>query len=197
MTMNSAVLSCPSCGEALKVPRDVETLACTRCGMQLTVDWGEGYVSLKILGEIKQQVEADMRAQERAASELAIIRLNQELGLLGTEKESLEEKIKEVERRAHEKQRRTGARPVAAVALLVAILFSFLWLTLKGDNELPYIGVVFLGGIALVLFIDNMRRVFSRSSIEQQQEVLQEELAAKEEEIADKLQELKHHIGKL
>jgi hypothetical protein len=197
MTMNSAVLSCPSCGEALKVPRDVETLACTRCGMQLTVERGEGYVSLKILGEIKQQVEADMRAQERAASELAIIRLNQELGLLGAEKESLEEKIKEVERRTHEKRRRTWARPVAAVALIIAILFSFPWLTLKDDNELPYIGVVFLGGIALVLFIDNMRRAFSRSRIEQQQEALQEELAAKEEEIADKLQELKHHIGKL
>jgi hypothetical protein len=149
------------------------------------------------MGGIKQQMEADMKAQERAASELAIIRLNQELGLLGTEKESLEEKIKEVERRIHEKRKRTGARPVAIVALLIAILFSFLWLTLKDTNEIPYIGVVFLGGIALVLFIDNVRRAFSRSRIEQQQEALQEELAAKEEEIADKLQELKYHISKL
>jgi len=88
--MKSAALSCPSCGEALKVPKDMETLACTRCGMQLTVERGKGYVSLKMLGEIKQQIEADTKAQERATSELAIIRLNQELGLLGTEKESLE-----------------------------------------------------------------------------------------------------------
>jgi len=123
--------------------------------------------------------------------------LNQELGLLGTEKESLEEKIKEVERRIHEKQRQSGVRPVAIVSLLIAILFSCLWLTLKYDNEIPYIGVVFLGGIALVLSIANMRKAFSRSRIEQQQGALQEELAAKEEEIADKLQELKHHISKL
>ena len=149
------------------------------------------------MGEIKQQMEADMKAQERAASELAIIRLNQELGLLGTEKESLEEKIKEVERRIHEKRKRTGARPVAVVALLIASLFSFLWLTLKDTNEILYIGVVFLGGIALVLFINNVRRAFSRSRIEHQQGALQEELAAKEEEIADKLQELKYHISKL
>ncbi|MDH4135128.1 MAG: hypothetical protein OEW09_00200 [Anaerolineae bacterium] len=195
--MKSAALSCPSCGEALKVPKDMETLACTRCGMQLTVERGKGYVSLKMLGEIKQQVEADTKAQERATSELAIIRLNQELGLLGTEKESLEEKIKEVERRIHEKRRRTGARPVAVVALLIAILSSCLWLTLKDYNEILYIGVVFLGGIALVLFIGNIRRAFSRSRIEQQQGTLQEELAAKEEEIANKLQELKHHISKL
>ena len=117
--------------------------------------------------------------------------------MLGTEKESLEEKIKEVERRIHEKRRRTGVRLVAVVALLIAILFSCLWLTLKDYNEIPYIGVVFLGGVALVLFIDNTRRAFSRSRVRQQQEALQEELAAKEEEIADKLQELKHHIGKL
>lgn len=195
--MKSGALSCPSCGEALKVPEDMETLACTRCGTQLTVERGKEHVSLKMRGEIKQQIEADMKAQERAASELAIIRLNQELGLLGTEKESLEEKIKEVERLIHEKQRRTGARSVAIVALLIAILFSFLWLTLKDYNEIPYIGVVFLGGITLVLFIDNMRRAFSRFRIEQQQGALQEELAAKEEEIADKLRELKYHIGKL
>jgi DNA-directed RNA polymerase subunit RPC12/RpoP len=195
--MKSVALSCLSCGEALKVPKDMETLACTRCGMQLTVERGKGYVSLKIRGETNQQIEVDTKAQDRAAAELAIIRLNQELGLLGAEKESLEEKIKEVERRIHEKRRRTGARPVAVVALLIAILFSCLWLTLKDYNEFAYIGVVFLGGIALVLFIDNLRRAFSRSRIEQQQGALQEELAAKEEEIADKLQELKHHISKL
>jgi len=195
--MKSTALPCPSCGEVLKVPKDMETLACTRCGMQLTVERGKGYVSLKMLGEMKRQIEADTQAQERAASELAIIRLNQELGLLGTEKESLEEKIKEVERRIHEKRRRTGARSVAVVALLIAILFSCLWLTLKDYNEIPYIGVVLMGGIALVLLMDNMRRAFSRSRIEQQQEALQEELAAKEDEIADKLQELKHHISKL
>lgn len=195
--MKSAALSCPSCGEALKVPEDMDTLTCTRCGTQLTVERGKGYVSLKMLGEIKQQIEANTKAQARAASELAIIRLNQELGLLGTEKESLEEKVKELERRIHEKRRRTGARSVAIVALLIAILFSFLWLTLTDYNEIPYIGVVFLGGIALVLFTDNVRRAFSCSRIEQQQGALQEELAAKKEEIADKLQELKHHISKL
>jgi hypothetical protein len=195
--MKSAALSCPSCEEVLKVHEDLETLACTRCGTQLTVERGKGYVNLKMPGKIKQQRETDTKAQERAASELAIIRLNQELGLLGAEKESLEEKIKEVERRIHEKQRQSGVRPVAIVSLLIAILFSCLWLTLKYDNEIPYIGVVFLGGIALVLLIDNMRRAFSRSRIEQQQRALQEELAAKEEEIADKLQELKHHISKL
>jgi hypothetical protein len=195
--MRSAALSCPSCGEVLKVPEDMETLACIRCGTQLTVERGKGHVSLKMPGKIKQQIEADTKAQERAASELAIIQLNRELGLLGTEKESLEEKIKEVERRIHEKRRQTRARPVAIVALPIAILFSYLWLTRKYDNEIPYIGVVFLGGIALVLLIDNMRRVFSRSRIEHQQGALQEKLAAKEEEIADKLQELKHHISKL
>lgn len=195
--MKSATLSCPSCGEALKVSEDIETLACTRCGTQLAVDRGKGYVSLKMLGEIKQQIEADTKVQERVASELAIIRLNEELGLLGTEKESLEEKIKEVERRIREKGRRAGARLVGIVALLLALLFSYLWLTLKDYNEIPCIGAVFLGSIALVLFIDNMRRAFSRSRIEQQQGALQEELAAKEEEIADKLQELKHHISKL
>jgi hypothetical protein len=175
----------------------METLACTRCGMQLTVERGKGYVSLKLLKEIERHIEADTQAQERAASELAILRLNQELGLLGTEKESLEEKIKEVERHIHEKRRRTGARSVAVVALLIAILFSCLWLTLKDYNQIPCIGVVFMGGIALVLLMDNIGRAFSRSRIEQQQEALLEELAAKEEEIADKLQELKHHISKL
>ena len=195
--MKSAALSCPSCGEALKVPENMEMLACTRCGTQLTVERGKEHVSLKMLGEVKQQIEADTKAQERAASELAIIRLNQELGLLGTEKESLEEKIKEVERRIREKGRRAGARLVGIVALLLALLFSYLWLTLKDYNEIPCIGAVFLGGIALVLFIGNIRRAFSRSRIERQQGTLQEELAAKEEEIANKLQELKHHISKL
>ncbi len=195
--MKITALTCPSCGGALKVPEDVETLACAHCETQLTVDRGKGYVSLRMLSEIKQQMEADMEAQERTASELAIIRLNEELGLLGTEKESLEERIKEVERRIREKRGRTGARPVGIVALLIAILFSFLWLTLKDYNEILCIGAVLLGGIALVLLIDDVSRASSRSRIEQQQGALQKELAAKEEEIAAKLQELKYYISKL
>jgi DNA-directed RNA polymerase subunit RPC12/RpoP len=195
--MKVAALTCLSCGKALEIPEDMETLTCTRCETQLTVERGKGYVSLKMPGEMKQPIEADTKAQERLASELAIIRLNEELGLLGTEKESLEEKIKEVERRIHEKRGRTWARPVGIVALLIAILFSLPWLTLKDHKEILCIGAVFLGGIALALFIDDMSTASSRSRIAQQQGALQKELAAKEEEIADKLQELKHHISKL
>jgi hypothetical protein len=195
--MRVVALPCPFCGEALEIPEDTETLACTHCGTQLTVERGKGSVNLKTPGEIKQQVETDTKAQERLASELAILRLNEELGLLGTEKESLEKKIEEVERRIHEKRGRTVARPAGVVALLVAILFSLLWLTLGDHGEIPCIGAVFLGGMALLILVDDMGRASARSRIEQQQGALQEELAAKEEEIAEKLQELKHHISEL
>jgi hypothetical protein len=102
-----------------------------------------------------------------------------------------------VERRICEERGRTGARPAGIVALLVAILFSLLWLTLRDHSGILCIGTVLLGGIALLILVDDMSRASSRSKIEQQQGALQEELAAKEEEIAEKLQELKRHISKL
>src|SRR5579859_1760065 len=72
-------LSCPTCGGKLQLTNDIERFACAHCGNEHIVRRGGGIVSLAPVVDGLNRVQAGI---DKTASELAIGRLRQEIGLL-------------------------------------------------------------------------------------------------------------------
>ena len=83
MMQDFITLSCPSCGGKLQVTNDINRFACGHCGMEHIVKRGGGIVALiPVIENIKHiQVGVD-----KTASELAIIRLSEEILALERER---------------------------------------------------------------------------------------------------------------
>jgi len=79
-------LSCPSCGAALKVTEDLERFACAHCGAEHIVRHSEGIVSLAPVIDGLARVGEGV---DKAASELAIVRLKREIEDLKAEVDTL------------------------------------------------------------------------------------------------------------
>ena len=82
-------LACPSCGGQLAITGDVERFACAHCGREHLVRRNGGVVSLSPLVERLQKVQTGV---DRAASELAIARIKDEIVALDLEKHAIIEK---------------------------------------------------------------------------------------------------------
>jgi hypothetical protein len=79
-------LSCPSCGGKLQITNDLDRFACGYCGTEQVVRRGGGVVSLAPIVEVLKQVQSGV---DRAASELAIKRLKEEVAELTQERQVL------------------------------------------------------------------------------------------------------------
>lgn len=75
-------LSCPSCGGSLEISDDIERFACAYCGKEHLVKRGGGIVSLAPVLESIKEVQTGV---DKTASELAITRLDKEIGQLQKE----------------------------------------------------------------------------------------------------------------
>ena len=67
-------LSCPSCGGKLQITKDIERFSCAHCGTEHLVKRGGGIVHL---APVLEQVS---KGVDNTASELAIARLDKEIG---------------------------------------------------------------------------------------------------------------------
>lgn len=74
-------LTCPRCGGKLEVTKDMERFACAHCGTEHLVLRRGGTVSLAPVMEGIRQVKDTV---DRTAAELAIVRLEKEIGVLQT-----------------------------------------------------------------------------------------------------------------
>jgi len=75
-------LSCPSCGSKLQVTNDLDRFACGACGNEHVVRRTGGIVSLAPVVEGLLEVKISV---DKTASELAIPRLEKEIGQLNSE----------------------------------------------------------------------------------------------------------------
>jgi ribosomal protein S27AE len=69
-------LSCPSCGNKLQITEDIDRFACAACGNEHIVNRSGGIVTLKPVIDSIQKVQVGV---DKTASELAIVRLSQEI----------------------------------------------------------------------------------------------------------------------
>lgn len=80
-------LSCPSCGGKLEITPDIDRFACGYCGTEQIVKRSGGIVSLSPVVDAIKKVEMGV---DKTASELALVRLKQEVAELETERYHLE-----------------------------------------------------------------------------------------------------------
>lgn len=125
-------LACPSCGAKLELTEDVERFACSHCGNEHIVVRRGGIVSLKPVLEALEQVEA---GTDRAASELAMARLEKEIYFL----------------RQEMAQRDLGADVIGSGGLLFGFVAAFLLCgALLGWLYAAYFGLYSeLGGVVV------------------------------------------------
>ncbi len=81
-------LKCPSCGANLEISSDMEVSYCDYCGTRQIVERGSGTVALKLVSEAIARVQI---GTDRTASELAIVRLRDELISVQVEWQELQE----------------------------------------------------------------------------------------------------------
>lgn len=72
-------LTCPSCGGKLKLTKDINQFACSHCGAEHIVRRGDGIVSLSPVVQGLANIRVGV---DKTASELAIVRLTQEIRAL-------------------------------------------------------------------------------------------------------------------
>jgi cation transport ATPase len=83
-------LTCPSCGGKLHISSETERIACEYCGNEHLVQRGEGIISLT---PISDAVRGIRRGVDKAASELAIKRIQEELPLLRQSKQKVQREL--------------------------------------------------------------------------------------------------------
>jgi len=83
--VNKISLTCPSCGGRLSVTPDIDRFACAHCGNEHIVERGDGIISLQPVVEGLIDVQHGI---DRTASELAIKRLQGEIGALKSKRAS-------------------------------------------------------------------------------------------------------------
>jgi uncharacterized small protein (DUF1192 family) len=82
-------LTCPSCSGKLQITPEIDRFACGYCGTEFAVNRGAGIVSLSPVVEGLKRVE---RGVDKTASELAIARLDRDIGVLSNELNRLKAK---------------------------------------------------------------------------------------------------------
>jgi ribosomal protein S27AE len=78
-------LKCVNCGAGLEVKQDISEFACGYCGIQQQVERGGGIVSLRRVEEALDDVKL---GTNRAASELAIARLQTDIAAVYAQRDS-------------------------------------------------------------------------------------------------------------
>ena len=68
-------MTCRNCGGKLSIFKDAEQCICQHCGTEFVVFYNEGSISLKILSQGLQKIQA---STDKTASELALRRLREE-----------------------------------------------------------------------------------------------------------------------
>jgi hypothetical protein len=116
--MKVVSLKCVNCGASLEIGPAVDNFACGYCGTQQHVDRGGGIVSLRKIETTLSQVR---QATDRTASELALVRLREELAFLRSRQ------AEEVNALRATDERENGFIGLALLGGSVASLYLFGW----------------------------------------------------------------------
>ncbi len=168
-------LSCPNCGARLDITAEIDRFACSYCGQEHVVRRSGGIVSLAPVVAALNQVRNGV---DRAAAELAIVRLQKEIAGLADQRDQY--------LRANPRPETEIYQPVMVVLGVLAILVS-VFLFAEGVN---CAGPVLVVGILLLAI--GLIPILERPAAQRDWEHLAgEKLKAFAAEIAAKEEELK------
>jgi predicted RNA-binding Zn-ribbon protein involved in translation (DUF1610 family) len=167
MSVNNAdyiTLSCPSCGHKLQITEDIDRFACAACGNEHIVNRSGGVVTLKPIIDSIQKVQVGV---DKTASELAIVRLKNEIG-------EIESKINSA---TSEQGGECGIIGVIAFGLLALVLLFF--------ESTRLVGLVIGVLLILMIVISNSETNKGNAKKEKETIYLRNELDIKKKELAE------------
>jgi hypothetical protein len=108
--MKTVKMNCASCGAPIAIPEDVNTLVCTSCSSTLSVDRGEGYITLKVIEKLAESIHEMGERTSSAIKENAFVtqvelkrmQLNQLISMEEMKINTLQAEIRAVKRRTTE-----------------------------------------------------------------------------------------------
>jgi hypothetical protein len=108
--MKTVKMNCASCGAPIVIPEDVNTLVCTSCSSTLSVDRGEGYITLKVIEKLAESIHEMGEKTSSAIKENAFVtqvelkrmQLNQLISMEEMKINTLQAEIRAVKRRITE-----------------------------------------------------------------------------------------------
>jgi ribosomal protein S27AE len=134
-------LKCASCGGDLEIFGDMERLACGCCGSDQIVERRSGTIGLKLVVDAVTHVQV---GTDKTAAELAVVRLDKELGIARARWQEAEAEF----------CRRNKASSRPAVAMIVLSVLAFLGaLGIFSDAVMGIPGVLDIGSMVLSIVL--------------------------------------------
>ena len=145
-------LSCPSCGYKLQITEDIDRFACVACGNEHIINRSGGIVTLKpVIDSIKSvQVGVD-----RTASEVAIVRLKQEIKELESEYSTADDALKEALSEAKLQKAASDDKTPWKLIIVMAVVLTIILLIIPGTRNLGVYASIFTGLFSLTVYIIN------------------------------------------
>jgi len=93
--MQTERVACASCGAPINIPDDIDHLNCTYCGASLVVRRGEGFVSTKLVEQVKEAIDGASRETKQSLYQL---QLQQQLSTTQIRLSNLQSEIRTLQR---------------------------------------------------------------------------------------------------
>jgi ribosomal protein S27E len=187
-------LSCPSCGGKLQITKDVERFACAHCGREHIVKRSGGIVSLSPVVDELKKVGVGV---DKTASELAIVRLKDEIAYLQRERSLFLQQ--------HPRPNDIGKFLLFSLLVIGILSFLqmpayFLYQNVTGWSSIPNDSVTFFMALAcfsspFIMGVGGLGLFFSLNYLKHWNETFSVELKSLDEKIIAKYEELKRHQG--
>lgn len=167
------MLTCNSCGGKLQITPEIDNFACMYCGTEYQVRREGGIVALTPLVEEIMKVSV---STDKTASELAIVRLKEELSSLQDDLDQKQENLHEWklqktdERTKLEKETKERRIPLVAAIFGASIIISSIicnGLIKLDTNTIIIIAIVLTVAIYIILSSRNPKDIFRRNWTEE------------------------------
>ncbi len=178
-------LSCPSCGGKLQITSDVERFACAHCGREHVVNRGAGIVSLSPVVDALKTVGVGV---DKTAAELAIVRLNKEIGELLVQKSEL------LGRSPQPRYKGQWVLFFALVGLSFLCFTALLWWPSPGLGAAAFLVLTLASGFGAVMTGISGSRALARD-VQRWEQTTGAQLKAFDQVLAAKYSELQQHEG--
>lgn len=166
--INLTNLTCPSCGSPLQVGKDLSRFTCGFCGNEIIAERSGGAISYK---SVEEGIQGVKHGVDKTASELAIVRLKEEIKDITRNRENMRENIQaqmraEIADLASKKEN----RPLGCSYVLVTVLFilsSIPVFAFWGDGNISLISGIICGFFLVCMILMSIRmRIEIRNSEE-------------------------------
>lgn len=145
-------LTCPTCGGKLQITDNTERFSCGYCGIEHIVKRSGGIVTIE---PVVQELREVKKGVDKTASELAIVRIKEEIKKLYEEQEReirrCESSSQSITNELSGQKKGTLGLSIGIIFLALSIIFS--WPLYDSTDGGVWILIIFISGTLLFIFL--------------------------------------------